>query len=68
MVREDFNETFVFVAKFITIKCILALRAAMNCQIHQMEVKMAFLNGILVVEIYMDQPEGFVQENKKYLV
>lgn len=33
-----------------------------------MNVKMTFLNGILEVEIYMDQSEGFVQEEKEDLV
>ena len=51
----DFNE-------FITIRCILTLGAAMDWEIHQIDVKTTFLNGILEVEIYMDQPEGFLQE------
>ena len=56
----DYNETFAPMAKFITIRCILALGAALNLEIHQMDVKITFLNGILEMEIYMDQPEGFV--------
>ena len=45
----------------------LAITAIRNLQIHQMDVKTAFLNGDLEEEIYMEQPEGFVaprQENK----
>ncbi len=64
----DFDETFAPVAKFITIRCILAIGAAMDWEIHQMDVKTAFLNGVLEVEIYMDQPEGFVQKGKEHLV
>ena len=60
----DFNEVFASMAKFITIRCILALKAAL---IYQMLVKAAFFNGILEVEIYIDQPEGFVQEGEKNL-
>ena len=32
-----------------------------------MDVKMAFLDGILEVEFYMDQPEGFVQTQKSFV-
>jgi hypothetical protein len=64
----DFDETFAPVAKFITIRCILAIAAAMDWEIHQMDVKTAFLNGVLEVVIYMDQPEEFVQKGKEHLV
>jgi hypothetical protein len=64
----DFDETFAPVAKFITIRCILAIAAAMNWEIYQMDVKTTFLNGVLKVVIYVDQPEGFVQKDKEHLV
>ena len=64
----DFDEIFVPVAKFITIRCILAITAAMDWEIYQMDVKTAFLNGVLDVVIYMNQPEGFVQKDKEHLV
>jgi hypothetical protein len=43
----DFNATFAPVAKFITIIYILALGAAMNLEIHQIDVKTTFFNGIM---------------------
>ena len=52
--RVDINETFVPVAKFITIRCILVLGTAMNLEIHKMDVNATFLNGVLEVEIYVD--------------
>jgi hypothetical protein len=65
----DFDENFAPVAKFITIRCILVIAAAMDWEIHQMDTKTAlFLNSVLEVVIYMDQPEGFVQKGKEYLV
>jgi hypothetical protein len=50
----DYNETFAPVAKFTYIHCILALAALENMEIHQMDVKTAFLNGELKEEIYME--------------
>ncbi|GJU61624.1 retrotransposon protein, putative, ty1-copia subclass [Tanacetum coccineum] len=46
---------------------IIAIAALRNLEIHQMDVKTAFLNGDLEEEIYMNQPEGFIapgQEGK----
>ena len=46
---------------------VLAIAALRNLEIHQMDVKTAFLNGDLDEEIYMEQPEGFAapgQEKK----
>jgi len=50
-----------------TIRALISLAASYGLIIHQMDVKIAFLNGELDEEIYMDQPDGFVmkgQENK----
>jgi hypothetical protein len=64
----DFNETFAPVAKFTTIRCIVALGAALDLEMHQMDVKIAFLNGDLEEDIYMEQPSGFVQRSHEYFV
>ncbi len=60
----DYNETFAPVAKFVSIRCILALAAIEDMEIHQMDVKTTFLNGDLEEEIYMEQPEGFTHEGE----
>ncbi len=52
----DYNKTFASVAKFTSILRILALAALEDMEIHQMDVKTAFLNGELEEEIYMEQP------------
>lgn len=63
----EFGETFAPVAKFNTIKVILALRMAMDLEMHKMDVKMVFLNSKLDVEIYTKQPEGFEQIGQNIL-
>ncbi len=60
----DYNETFALVAKFVSICYILALAAIKDMEIHQMDVKTAFLNGDLEEEIYMEQPKGFTQKGE----
>ncbi len=45
----------------MSIRCIFALAAIEDMEIHQMDVKIAFLNGDLEEEIYMEQPKGFIQ-------
>lgn len=51
-----------------TIRLLLALASQNGWEIHQMDVKNAFLKGDLQEEIYMHQPQGFVQKNKESYV
>ena len=67
----DYDETFSPVARFESLRLLLALAALADWEIHQMDVKSAFLNGLLDEEIYMEQPTGFVvpgQSNKVCLL
>ena len=61
----DFTETFAPVAKTDSIQFLLAFAAAQNFEIHQVDVKSAFLNGKLEETIYMRQPKGFVAKGKE---
>ncbi|KAK8947207.1 hypothetical protein KSP39_PZI006814 [Platanthera zijinensis] len=66
---RDFTETFAPVARMETIRILLAFAAQQRLQIHQLDVKSAFLNGDLNEDIYVQQPEGFVvqgEEEKVY--
>ena len=54
----DFTETFAPVVRFSSLRAILAIAAAADYEIHQMDVKTAFLNGDLEDTIYMQQPDG----------
>ena len=58
----DYEETFASVAKFTSIRILLSLAAKHNLTLHQMDVKTAFLNGVLDEDIYMAQPEGFIDQ------
>jgi hypothetical protein len=54
----DYDETFAPVVKFTSIRTLLALAAHLDLEIHQVDVKTAFLNGKLDEEIYLRPPPG----------
>ncbi|KAJ9536658.1 hypothetical protein OSB04_un000131 [Centaurea solstitialis] len=56
----DYDETFAPVARIEAIRIFLAYAAHKNIKVFQMDVKSAFLNGVLHEEVYIEQPEGFV--------
>jgi hypothetical protein len=60
--------TFSPVSKKDSLRIIMALVAHFYLELHQMDVKTAFLNGELQEEVYMDQPFGFSQEGSEHLV
>ncbi|GJW19278.1 retrotransposon protein, putative, ty1-copia subclass [Tanacetum coccineum] len=56
----DYEETFSPVADIRAIRILIAIAAFYDYEIWQMDVKTAFLNGYLDEDIYMVQPEGFI--------
>ena len=56
------------VVRFASIRLILAIVAHMDLELHQMDVKTAFLNGELEEEIYMEQPVNFVSKGQEQKV
>ncbi|GJZ59443.1 retrovirus-related pol polyprotein from transposon TNT 1-94 [Tanacetum coccineum] len=59
----NFEESFVPVARLEAIRIFLVFDAHMNMIVYQMDVKTAFLNGILQKEVYVSQPDGFVDQD-----
>ncbi|GJU57431.1 retrovirus-related pol polyprotein from transposon TNT 1-94 [Tanacetum coccineum] len=71
----NFEESFALVARLEAVRIFVAYAAHKNFPIYQMDVKMAFLNGPLKEEVFVCQPNGFVDPDfpnharptKKYL-
>ena len=52
----DYEENFAPVTRYTSIRSVLALDAVMKWKIHHMDVKNAFLNGVVEEEVYVEQP------------
>jgi hypothetical protein len=61
----DYNETFSPVLCMDLFRIIMALVAHYDLELHQIDVKTAFLNGDLKKNVYMTQPNCFVVEEKE---
>ncbi|GJS66464.1 retrovirus-related pol polyprotein from transposon TNT 1-94 [Tanacetum coccineum] len=64
----DFEESFAPVARLEAIRIYIANAASKNMTVYQMDVKTAFLNGELKEEVYVHQPEGFVDPERPHHV
>lgn len=60
----DYEDTFAPVTKMATVRTILAIAATENLTLHHLDVKTAFLYGILKEEIYIKQVPGFEEGDK----
>ena len=64
----NYKETFSPVSKKDSFRIIMALVAHYDLELHQMDVKTAFLHGNLNEEVYMNQPMGFIEKGKEHMV
>ncbi|KAK8948501.1 hypothetical protein KSP39_PZI005632 [Platanthera zijinensis] len=64
----DYKETFSPVSLKDSFRVIMALVAQYDLELHQMDVKTAFLNGNIQEKIYMMQPQGFELKGSEHLV
>nr|GEU70822.1 retrovirus-related Pol polyprotein from transposon TNT 1-94 [Tanacetum cinerariifolium] len=64
----DFEESFALFSQLEAIRIFITFAAHMNMVVYQMDVKTAFLSGILCEEVYVSQPDGFVDpENPNHM-
>ena len=56
----NYDETFSLVVKLTIVQLVLALAAHFNWNLRQLDVKNAFLHGVLQNEVYMAQPHDFL--------
>ena len=56
----DYDGTFSLVARFESVRTVIALAVQNDLKLHQVDDTTAFPNGDLKDEVYMKQPEGFV--------
>jgi hypothetical protein len=63
----DCIEIFSLGSKKDSFRIVMALVAHYDLELHQMDIKIAFLKGHLEESVYMAQPEGFAIEGKKHM-
>jgi hypothetical protein len=60
----DYEETFSPVSRYTSIRIIISLAFVLCWKLHQMDVKIEFLNGKIEQEVFVEQPDGFILHNK----
>lgn len=64
----DYEEVFSLVTRLETVRLVLVLAAKNDWKIHHLDIKSAFLNGVIQEEVYVTQPKGYVKEGAEHKV
>ena len=64
----DYEETFSPIAILKSIRILLSIAPSLYYEIWQMDVKTTLLNDNLDKEIYMPQPEGFLEQGQEQML
>jgi Reverse transcriptase (RNA-dependent DNA polymerase)/GAG-pre-integrase domain/Integrase core domain/gag-polypeptide of LTR copia-type len=59
---EDYDLTYAPVSRITTLRTMLSVAAYRGWKVHQVDIKTAFLHGDIDTDVYMEQPEGFVDD------
>ena len=65
---RDYEETFAPVARMETVRAVLSIVAQHKWKVYQMDVKSTFLNGVLMEEVYVEQPPGYEKAGQEHKV
>ena len=60
----DYSDTFSHVAKMTSVRLFISLAATYNWDLHQLNIKNAFLHDGFQEEMYIEQPPGFVAQGE----
>ena len=64
----DYGEIYAPLARFDSIRILIAIAAQLNWNLHHLDNKSAFLNGMIKEDIYVMQPGGYVKKGKESFV
>jgi hypothetical protein len=63
----DYTKTFSLVSCKDSLRIIMILVMHYDLELHQIDVKTAFINGDLLENVYMAQPKGFTVKGKEHM-